>query len=335
MSYSLNGGDYAYLICRIALAIVGTLANVFLVYVIRKRRELNSNTFKFICHQAISDAIYMFLVVFESLSCNHHFAKVSRYTLIICECNFTLQILMLQISYIFILYVALDRFYKLYWPVSKNVNGTLVAYLTWLVMGLFAFIQMPTLRVIQFFGNDSLFYCFTPFVEIKEHALFKNYFAMAIMRGIIVWSCFLLPTVLYILVVIKIYMIKSIGNRTEVKAKESEDRKKKTIIMLVIMMVVFNLCNLPNFLHLIDEVRHPVKPICPNVPFNINTPFLIFLFTSQLSSMTNAFILCWFNDIFSRELKALVRKICRKPLSENVAADNSTLSTLPYSATSV
>lgn len=333
MSNTYQTVDYVIAIASQLLAFLAIVSNVFVLYVIYKKPKLRTNTFIFLANQAVSDGMYGLWQHLQLLTCNHSWAKSSRTVLFGCEISVTMALGSIVLSMNFILVIAFERYYKLYYPHAKKYNPVAVSATVWLFSLFTTFLHMPNEQLTTYFGEKNFFGCITMFQEIGDYSFFSHRYKFYVSTVIVVYVPVVLSTFLYTKVILKVRqssVLKVKLNRTQSKSSQQAIAKKSaTIKMLIAMMVVFYLMSLPILINCLVSLFNARTRTC-HAEMMTSPAIRIWLMATLLAALTNPIILCYFNKTFKLELISLMRKVfCIKVRNECVPQQMEARSRLP------
>lgn len=286
----------AYLVSAL-FAIVG---NGLIIHLIRVTKK-TSNTFQLIVNQCCSDAIcgsiYMSLWFFCSTNC---IKSGNGFGLFNCECVLLIKVATFFVSIYTMTVISVDRYVKLYYPHSRGLKARISIPLTWFAGILTALFCNPHFQVAEFFTPGRLIGCRValPF----DLGFLKKHYNFGIVL-LLVGSAFGIISFSYYKVIRKIYSRQTLGLRNDAKLKQMEDKKRNTILMLIVMVVSsYTLCG-PLFVVLgTDYWFIQLLPAVCNENTIQPVWYLIIYFTCVSSTSVNPFIFFYFNREFRYKL---------------------------------
>uniref|UniRef100_A0A8C6XNR1 G protein-coupled receptor 83 n=1 Tax=Naja naja TaxID=35670 RepID=A0A8C6XNR1_NAJNA len=124
---------------------------------------------------------------------------------------------------------------------------------------------------------------------------------------------YLLPfsviSITYISVAKKLWMRNAIGDVTMNQYYARQRKKKTTLKMLMVVMMVFGVCWFPMNCYLILMSNQAI--------YHNNSLYFAFHWFAMSSACYNPFIYCWLNEGFRTELRALLGMCCKKQASSS------------------
>lgn len=334
MKEILESSDFYILIVFKVVCFFAVLSNLFVIKVIRKNPFLKSNTFTFLSNQAYSDALYGLSHILSLIFCTDSFAKSFLSLQVSCEVNFLLGIAFLVLSTYFILLTSFDRYYKLYYPHNAPLNAQLWSAITWIAIIVIISPIIVGMQITTYFPGDALYGCITAFASLAKLQFFKDEYKFIVLSALINWIPLILTLYFYVKVIIKIKAIKKVGIQSQAKEKKDDERKNKTIRMLIVMTVVFYVIWLPFLLHTFVRLFNPNLTMrCGGKLKNNDMIGIKFAFITTVSSaLINPMILIYYNSHFSGDAKKLCNRVLgiqvfkKDPIStvENSKTSNAT-----------
>ena len=331
---------YAVLMC------ISLFGNSIVCYVIMRNRRMYTVTNFFIANMAVSD---LFVTC-----CNVPF-NIARYMLdewpfgdFICHLmNFSLMI-SVYVSTFTLTAIALDRQYVLLYPLKPRISkrtGLIILLMIWVISFLLSLPYGIYTEVEEVnFISTSVKRCRSVFPEPKAE------FEMTLTLTTTIIQYFLPLTIIgfsYGRIVRKLWRRTHLGAVTHAQQRFQNKAKRKSIKLLIIVVVVFALCWMPlNLYHILTDF-HPDTSV-----FRYNsTAFFVFHWIAISSTCYNPFVYCWMNESFRKEVKSRVDVCfksphssrqgilsrcdflhrCRLKTMSKILRSSSTFSTIPYS----
>ena len=283
--------------------IVSLLANSLVCYVIVKNKRFRSVTYAFIANLSASDlTITVFNIPFNLI--RYTFRNWIFGQLL---CKFTNLTLMcaIYVSTFTMAAVALDRYMVILYPLRPRLTfgaGIWIVAVTWLIgaamslpFPLFARVQTVELAL------DTANCC--RLVYPAPEQLYDRYMTLATFL-----AQFVIPIslagVAYGQIVQKLWSRKLVGHATYHQKFNHERSRRRTIKMLIAVVLVFVFCWLPlNLYHILTDFH----PDSERFSYNSAT-FLACHWLAMSSCCYNPFIYCWFNGHFRHVLRSLFRR---------------------------
>ncbi|KAK2167354.1 hypothetical protein LSH36_29g09000 [Paralvinella palmiformis] len=287
--------------------LVSLLANSLVCYVIAKNKRFRSVTYAFIANLSASDlAITIFNIPFNLI----------RYTLndwIFGQllCKFTNLTLMcaIYVSTFTMAAVAMDRYMVILYPLRPRLTfaaGIWIVAVTWL-LGAAMSLPFPLFARVQTIelALDSANCCRLVYPDPEQ--LYDRYMTLAtfIAQFVIPIS---LAAVAYGQIVQKLWSRKLVGHATYRQKFNHEKTRRRTIKMLIVVVLVFVLCWLPlNLYHILTDFHPDPERYIYN-----SATFLACHWLAMSSCCYNPFIYCWFNGHFRHVLRSLFARDNKK-----------------------
>uniref|UniRef100_A0A8D0GIY2 G-protein coupled receptor 83 n=1 Tax=Sphenodon punctatus TaxID=8508 RepID=A0A8D0GIY2_SPHPU len=298
----------ALLIVAYSVIIVMSLfGNLLVCHVVIKNKRMHSATSLFIVNLAVSDIMITLLntpfTLVRFVNSTWVFGKA------MCHISRFVQYCSLHVSTLTLTAIALDRHQVILNPLKPRMSltkGTLSISVIWVMATCFSLPHAIYQKLFQESTVRSL--CVPDFPEPEE----------------LVWkfldlSTFLLLYLLPLLIISitytrlakKLWLRNAIGDITTQQYITHHKNKKKSIKMLVLVVVVFAVCWFPLncYVVLISSLGIKTK----------NSLYFALHWFAMSSTCYNPFIYCWLNDGFRSELKSLLRMCQKEPqMQDNV-----------------
>ncbi|CAG5123834.1 unnamed protein product [Candidula unifasciata] len=294
------GATLTLLLAYGVLCVIAIFGNVLVCYVILKNKRLHTATNFFIANLAISDLLVAFINVpfniSRSLLNDWPFGEIPCHLV-----NYSL-VLTCYVSTYTLTSIALDRHRVVLKPLSRRMSKNLaisILVLIWLVA---IFLSLPYgmyMRVIKvhFLITKEFRRC-----RFQSPKLFHDFERFLTITTFILQYCvpFSLISVAYGRIVKSLWARTHVGAVTANQQLSQARAKRKSIKLLIAVVIVFAICWLPlNMYHLLTDL-HP----SPDV-FQYNTmAFFTCHWVAISSTCYNPFVYCWLNEHFREEVKA-------------------------------
>ncbi|KAL8566064.1 hypothetical protein ACOMHN_012849 [Nucella lapillus] len=292
------------------LSVIAVFGNSLVCYVILKNKRLHTPTNFFIANLAVSDLLVTSLNV--PFNIMRHILYDWPFGEALCHMvNFSLMVSTYVSTYT-LTAIALDRHRVVLKPLTQRMSKSLAVILLVFIWVLAILLSLPygiytkvkqRAIILGEEGAPRMNYvrrCHTDYPF--QNGRFHQYLIVA---TIIMQYC--IPLTLIGVAYGRI--VQSLWSRTHVGAvtanqQKSQDRaKRKSIKLLIAVVVVFALCWLPlNLYHVLTDL-HPNPAV-----FQYNSKvFFACHWVAISSTCYNPFVYCWLNEIFREEVKARFR----------------------------
>lgn len=338
---------YAILIC------ISLFGNSIVCYVIMRNRRMYTVTNFFIANMAISDLFVTCLNVPFTIARN--VLDEWPFGDFICHLvNFSLMI-SVYVSTFTLTAIALDRQYVLLYPLKPRITkrtGIVILVLIWVIS---FFLSLPygiyTEVTEVSFVSRFVKRCRAVFPEPKAE------FEMTLTLTTTIIQYFIPLTIIgfsYGRIVRKLWRRTHLGAVTHSQQRSQNRAKRKSIKLLITVVVIFALCWMPlNLYHILTDF-HPDATV-----FRYDsTVFFVFHWIAISSTCYNPFVYCWMNESFRKEVNSCVDVCfkscyssssrrrnrhggsfsgcdflnrCRRKTMSKILRSSSTFSTIPYS----
>ncbi|XP_011424245.3 G-protein coupled receptor 83-like isoform X2 [Crassostrea angulata] len=286
---------YAILIC------ISLFGNSIVCYVIMRNRRMYTVTNFFIANMAISDLFVTCLNVPFTIARN--VLDEWPFGDFICHLvNFSLMI-SVYVSTFTLTAIALDRQYVLLYPLKPRITkrtGIVILVLIWVIS---FFLSLPygiyTEVTEVSFVSRFVKRCRAVFPEPKAE------FEMTLTLTTTIIQYFIPLTIIgfsYGRIVRKLWRRTHLGAVTHSQQRSQNRAKRKSIKLLITVVVIFALCWMPlNLYHILTDF-HPDATV-----FRYDsTVFFVFHWIAISSTCYNPFVYCWMNESFRKECRGEV-----------------------------
>ncbi|XP_048745367.1 G-protein coupled receptor 83-like [Ostrea edulis] len=280
------------------LAVMTFICNIIVCFVVGKNKKMRTVTNVFIVNMSVSDLILVSLNV--SLNIARHLAREWTLGNLLCHMlNFSLM-LSVYVSTFTLTAIALDRHQVLLYPLQPRITKTIsyiIIFAIWFFSILFALPYGIFTKVAETdFILAKLKRCTTVFPQPADRWEQALTIATAVLQ-------FFLPvvviTIAYTRVIQKLWLRTHLGVVTETQRRMEIQKKRKSIKLLVAVVIVFTVCWAPiNFYHLLTDL-HPNR-----ITFKYDSAaFFVCHWIAVCSSCINPILYCWMNQSFRKEIR--------------------------------
>ncbi|KAJ7310491.1 hypothetical protein JRQ81_007413 [Phrynocephalus forsythii] len=296
---------YSVIIC------ISLFGNMVVCHVVVKNKRMHSATSLFIVNLAVADVTISLLntpfTLVRFVSSTWVFGKL------MCHISRFVQYCSVHVSVLTLTAIALDRHQVIMHPLKPRmsiVKGGVCILIIWVLASCFSLPHAIYQKLfLAPFGNGmDRMVCLPSFPPPMD--LFWKYLDLATFILLYILPLAVI-SVTYTLVAKKLWMRNAIGDVTMEQYYTHQRKKKMTIKMLMVVVVVFAVCWFPLNCYLVLMSSQAI-------PSN-NALYFAFHWFAMSSTCYNPFIYCWLNENFRSELKALLGVCWRKDPSRNHA----------------
>ncbi|KAG8447621.1 hypothetical protein GDO86_014940 [Hymenochirus boettgeri] len=294
----------ALLIVAYSVIIVMSLfGNMLVCHVVMKNKRMHSATSLFIVNLAVSDILITLLntpfTLVRFVNSTWVFGKA------MCHISRFVQYCSLHVSTLTLTAIALDRHQVILNPLQPRMSltkGVLFISFIWVMATCFSLPHAIYQKLFQYNYRESTVrsLCIPDFPEPAD--LYWKYLDLSTFLLL-----YLLPlliiTVAYSRLAKKLWMRNAIGDITTEQYITHRKNKKKSIKMLVLVVVVFAVCWFPLNCYVVLISSLGIK--------SKNALYFAVHWFAMSSTCYNPFIYCWLNESFRLELKSLI-SMCQK-----------------------
>ncbi|XP_041109955.1 probable G-protein coupled receptor 83 [Polyodon spathula] len=293
------------------IIIISLFGNILVCHVIIKNKRMQSSTSLFIVNLAIADI--MITVLNTPFTLVRFVNSTWVFGKLMCHVSRFAQYCSVHVSVLTLTAIALDRHQVIMHPLKprmSSIKGVICIVIIWVLATCFSLPHAIYQRLFRFqFGNKKVrMVCLHSFPQPAD--LFWKYLDLATFVLLYVLPLFAI-SVAYIVVAKKLWMRNAIGDITMEQYYAHQRKKKMTLKMLMLVVVVFAVCWFPLNCYV---VLISSKAINTN-----NALYFAFHWLAMSSTCYNPFIYCWLNESFRLELKSLL-SMCRRQRTVNAHA---------------
>ncbi|KAI4580666.1 hypothetical protein MJG53_010208 [Ovis ammon polii x Ovis aries] len=320
---SQNPTVKALLIVAYSFIIIFSLfGNVLVCHVIFKNQRMHSATSLFIVNLAVADIMITLLntpftlwfaseVVYEVCVVEDMRVRFVNSTWVfgkgMCHVSRFAQYCSLHVSALTLTAIAVDRHQVIMHPLKPRISttkGVIYISVIWTMATFFSLPHAICQKLFTFKYSEDIIrsLCLPDFPEPAD--LFWKYLDLATFILLYILPL-LIISVAYARVAKKLWLCNTIGDVTTKQYLALRRKKKKTIKMLMLVVVLFALCWFP--------LNCYVLLLSSKVIRTNNALYFAFHWFAMSSTCYNPFIYCWLNENFRVELKALLRMCQRSP----------------------
>ncbi|NWX36215.1 GPR83 protein, partial [Notiomystis cincta] len=295
----------ALLIAAYSFIIVFSLfGNVLVCHVVIKTKRVHSATSLFIVNLAVAD------ILITLLNTPFTLARFVNSTWIfgkgMCHVSRFAQYCSLHVSALTLTAIAVDRHQVIMHPLKPRIStgkGVIYISVIWIMATCFSLPHAIYQKLFTFEYSEDVTRCLC-LPDFPEPAdLFWKYLDLTTFILLYVLPL-LIMSAAYVTVAKKLWLRNVIGDVTTEQYFVLRKKNKKTIKMLMLVVVLFAVCWFPLNCYVVLLSSQTIR--------TNNALYFAFHWFAMSSTCYNPFIYCWLNDSFRSELKALLN-MCRKP----------------------
>ncbi|XP_064088385.1 LOW QUALITY PROTEIN: uncharacterized protein LOC135202858 [Macrobrachium nipponense] len=298
------------------LIAVSLFGNLLVCHVVLRTRRLHTLTNTFLANLAVSD------LLMTALNIPFNVARVLLddwpFGSFMCSMVPFVQVTSVYVSAFTMVAIALDRYQVIVHPLKPRLgsfHGAIIIAVVWLLAALVSLPYAIYSEVVEVFTYRKLTRCQAhyppPALQFRQWLTLATFLTQYVIPLSI-------TAVAYVGVTRRVWWRAVVGAATQEQLSLQLRAKKKTVKMLLVVVVLFALCWLPlNTYHLVVDFGASVGP-----SRHSSSIFFICHWFAMSNVCYNPFIYCWLNDHFRAGAKAWLRcavqKVCCIPLSEDV-----------------
>ncbi|NXO23665.1 GPR83 protein, partial [Cisticola juncidis] len=295
----------ALLIAAYSFIIVFSLfGNVLVCHVVIKTKRVHSATSLFIVNLAVAD------IMITLLNTPFTLARFVNSTWIfgkgMCHVSRFAQYCSLHVSALTLTAIAVDRHQVIMHPLKPRIStgkGVIYISVIWIMATCFSLPHAiyQKLFIFEYSEDVTRCLCLPDFPEPAD--LFWKYLDLTTFILLYVLPLLIISAA-YVTVAKKLWLRNVIGDVTTEQYVVLRRKNRKTIKMLMLVVVLFAVCWFPLNCYVVLLSSQTIR--------TNNALYFAFHWFAMSSTCYNPFIYCWLNDSFRSELKALLN-MCRKP----------------------
>ncbi|XP_060091173.1 G-protein coupled receptor 83 [Heteronotia binoei] len=293
-----------FLIVAYSFIIVFSLfGNVLVCHVVVKNKRMHFATSLFIANLAVADLMITFLntpfTLVRFVNSTWIFGKG------MCHVSRFAQYCSLHVSAFTLTAIAVDRHQVVMHPLKPRISTTksLVSIgIIWIMATCFSLPHAIYQKLFTFEYSEEVTrsLCLPDFPEPSD--LFWKYLDLVTFILLYILPLIII-LVTYVSVAKRLWLRNTVGDVTAEQYFTLQRKKKTTIKMLILVVVIFAVCWFPLNCYV---VLLSSQVICSN-----NALYFAFHWLAMSSTCCNPFIYCWLNENFRAELKNCLN-LCRK-----------------------
>ncbi|XP_009333124.1 PREDICTED: probable G-protein coupled receptor 83 [Pygoscelis adeliae] len=295
----------ALLVAAYSFIIVFSLfGNILVCHVVVKTKRMHSATSLFIVNLAVAD------IMITLLNTPFTLARFVNSTWIfgkeMCHVSRFAQYCSLHVSALTLTAIAVDRHQVIMHPLKPRIStakGIIYISVIWIMATCFSLPHAIYQKLFTFEYSEEVTRCLC-LPDFPEPAdLFWKYLDLTTFILLYVLPLLIISAA-YMTVAKKLWLRNVIGDVTTEQYFALRKKNKKTIKMLMLVVILFSVCWFPLNCYVVLLSSQTIR--------TNNALYFAFHWFAMSSTCYNPFIYCWLNDSFRSELKALLN-VCRKP----------------------
>ncbi|XP_071427634.1 G-protein coupled receptor 83 [Pithys albifrons albifrons] len=285
------------------IIVFSLFGNVLVCHVVIKTKRMHSATSLFIVNLAVAD------IMITLLNTPFTLARFVNSTWIfgkgMCHVSRFAQYCSLHVSALTLTAIAVDRHQVIMHPLKPRIStgkGVIYISVIWIMATCFSLPHAIYQKLFTFEYSEEVTRCLC-LPDFPEPAdLFWKYLDLTTFILLYVLPLLIISAA-YMTVAKKLWLRNVIGDVTTEQYFVLRKKNKKTIKMLMLVVILFAVCWFP--------LNCYVVLLSSQIIHTNNALYFVFHWFAMSSTCYNPFIYCWLNDSFRSELKALLN-MCRK-----------------------
>ncbi|KAF1531558.1 putative G-protein coupled receptor 83, partial [Eudyptula minor] len=286
------------------IIIFSLFGNILVCHVVIKTKRMHSATSLFIVNLAVAD------IMITLLNTPFTLARFVNSTWIfgkeMCHVSRFAQYCSLHVSALTLTAIAMDRHQVIMHPLKPRIStakGIIYISVIWIMATCFSLPHAIYQKLFTFEYSEEVTRCLC-LPDFPEPAdLFWKYLDLTTFILLYVLPLLIISAA-YMTVAKKLWLRNVIGDVTTEQYFALRKKNKKTIKMLMLVVILFSVCWFPLNCYVVLLSSQTIR--------TNNALYFAFHWFAMSSTCYNPFIYCWLNDSFQSELKALLN-VCRKP----------------------
>ncbi|KAF1507986.1 putative G-protein coupled receptor 83, partial [Megadyptes antipodes antipodes] len=286
------------------IIIFSLFGNILVCHVVIKTKRMHSATSLFIVNLSVAD------IMITLLNTPFTLARFVNSTWIfgkeMCHVSRFAQYCSLHVSALTLTAIAMDRHQVIMHPLKPRIStakGIIYISVIWIMATCFSLPHAIYQKLFTFEYSEEVTRCLC-LPDFPEPAdLFWKYLDLTTFILLYVLPLLIISAA-YMTVAKKLWLRNVIGDVTTEQYFALRKKNKKTIKMLMLVVILFSVCWFPLNCYVVLLSSQTIR--------TNNALYFAFHWFAMSSTCYNPFIYCWLNDSFRSELKALLN-VCRKP----------------------
>src|SRR6266487_2316947 len=284
------------------IIVVSLFGNALVCYVALKRR-LRMSVNIFIANLSFSDLL---LTIFLPINIFRAFELYTSWPFghFLCASSSYVQSVSVYVSTLSMTTIALDRYRKFVTPFNLSITSKLPSYYCVAIIWILAFVfSIPftfySISQVPLSTNSTIIVerCVTHYP--KSLVSYKKLISLVTFLTTHIIPL-LITTVLYAIIIFHIWRTKQIGHVTQEQFQIRNRRKRKTIKMLILVVITFAICWMPLQFYRNFIGSNEYKLRC-------KSKLYFFVYWLAMSSVCyNPFIYCWLNSTFRQGVHSVL-----------------------------
>ena len=293
------------------ILLISLVGNTMIMAIVYKRKDLKNTVNFFIVNMAVSDLIFAVvhipLELKSELTSSFAWIAGGRIGLVLCKLNFFCQYVSLAVSVQSLIWIAVDRFMAVVFPMKINFISSRVRVIgaasTWIVA---IAVNSKHLFAVELAYHSGVIWC----IEDKDELLYRVWIWINIVA--IVFFPLVIMTILYSAIGATLCRRRKVQRISLGRVNQMNKRSQQAIKMSICIMVAFYLCTICPAAILILKVsgKWTDLELSPALCSLDNFIWFFFLLGMYLFTITNPLICLTFVESYRLELKQILA--CRK-----------------------
>ncbi|RWS27218.1 putative G-protein coupled receptor 83-like protein [Leptotrombidium deliense] len=292
-------------------ALFAIIANTLLCKIVMNNKRMQTKTNLLIVSMAVSDILAGIAIPGQWLFCSHAllFSTAGQ---ILCGIFKSLQIVTYFLSTLTMVTIAIHRYLGIFHRsevgivrIRFHVKAAVIS--TWVIAVVFVAMTAVSIKIFQYFTPKEIITCgvILEFTEPFDSKVVRKTRVASVLLGQFLVPL-LITALLYARIGFVVFRRQIIGESSETRSKRLSESKKKTILMLIVVLVVFTICWLPvhthHFVNFFWKPKKKLKGYCNNT-----TSYFIMYWLSISSCCYNPIIYYIFDDRFRSAFQNIFR----------------------------
>ncbi|KAG9351426.1 hypothetical protein JZ751_022676 [Albula glossodonta] len=286
------------------IIVISLYGNILVCHVVIKNKRMHSATSLFMANLALADILITLLNTPFTLVRFVHSTWVFGKGM--CHISRFVQYCSLHVSTLTLTMIALDRRQVILYPLKPRMSmtkGSIYISVIWLMASCFSLPHASYQNLFTFVYRYVLFHYSLHAKKMEPSDLYWKYIDLATFIVLYVLPLVII-TVAYTTVARRLWRTNAIGDVTLKQYWAQRKRRKKTLKMLMAVVVVFAVCWFPLNCYVVLLSSHAIR--------SSNVLYFSFHWFAMSSTCYNPFIYCWLNSHFRAELKCLSGMFLRR-----------------------
>ncbi|XP_074648341.1 tachykinin-like peptides receptor 99D [Tubulanus polymorphus] len=291
-----EGIQVVYFVAFVVMIIVAAGGNIIVIWIVVAHKRMRTVTNYFLVNLALADALISATTVIFNLiyMVRLHWPFGEFY----CKFMYSMTVSTVSASVLTFMAIAIDRYVAIIHPLRPRLGSRTVLGIIGAIWILAILIGLPPMfvAVTDHIPNSDRIMCYLEWPDGVRQSWDFGYSMLQLFINYFLPLLVLAAT--YTRIGLELWGSQTIGENTP-RQDESIKSKKKVVKMMIIVVLIFAICWLPQHIYFLLTTIHPSIENAPG----INHIYLVIWWFAMSNSMYNPWIYCYMNARFRHGFK--------------------------------